>query len=64
MYPRSRSTPASRVPVISYTKDRAEIDPTAMISPHFLDEENTFLDVKDTIPFIRAKQLKDLSMKA
>ena len=64
MYPRSRSTAASKVPVISYTEDRAEIAITAMISLHFLDEENTFLDVKDTIPFIRTKQLRDLSMKA
>ena len=64
MYPRSPSTPASRVPVISYTKDRAEIAPSAMIAPHFLDEETSFLDVKVTTPFIRAKQLRDLSMKA
>ena len=43
-------TPASQLPAVGHTRDRAATGPAAVIPHHFLDAENTFLNREEDPP--------------
>ena len=43
-------TPASQLPAVGHTRDRAATEPVAVIPHHFLDAENAFLNRKEDPP--------------
>ena len=43
-------TPASQLPAVGHTRDRAATGPAAVVSHHFLDAENAFLNREEDPP--------------